>query len=138
MMTEPERKVLASLPDVVTVYRGAGNPAYLSGFSWTLDRARAKWFARRFGSAEAVVVAHRLTRAHAHQEIRPVVAIGRLRRFDVIAYRAGRNEAEIVALPESVSIEVSLTSSCVRGYHRSSTSLRLLSNRVARANRSHQ
>ena len=47
-MSEADRKVYDELPDMVTIYRGVdvgGNP---DGLSWTLDKERAEWFARRF------------------------------------------------------------------------------------------
>ena len=47
----------------------------------------------------------RLTRVDLGHEDRPVVARGRIAKRDVISYRGGRQEREIVALPESVTID---------------------------------
>lgn len=44
MMDGDELAVFDSLPDQVKVYRGCG-PLNRSGWSWTLNRARAEWFA---------------------------------------------------------------------------------------------
>jgi hypothetical protein len=45
LMDEDEREKFANLPDELVLYRG-GSP---DGWSWTLDRDVAGWFARRFG-----------------------------------------------------------------------------------------
>jgi hypothetical protein len=47
----------AALPDVVTILRGFTHAEGARGLSWTLDRERAEWFARRFraqGMAAAI------------------------------------------------------------------------------------
>ena len=44
IMTENERAVLADLPDEVTVWRGDTDDP---GWSWTLKREVAEWFARQ-------------------------------------------------------------------------------------------
>jgi hypothetical protein len=106
MMTEAERADLASMPSAFDVYRGVGNRQYLRGFSWTTDQARAKWFARQFLDrplAAAVRLGHGFDPGH---QADPVVAHGTVRRTDVIAYLGGRQEQEIVALPEHVSIHL--------------------------------
>lgn len=86
MMSDVERKFLSELPDEFTVYRGSSENGRAYGLSWTLDRAKAKWFARRDSRTGDF---KRLAR-------------GRVRRDDVIAYLNGRNENEIVVLPENV------------------------------------
>lgn len=97
IMDEQERALLAALPDELFVYRGVGNGAHIAGLSWTLHRGVAAWFAwtagmraRRAGLDPLPCV--------------PLVVTGRLRRVDVIAYLNGRNEAELVAFPDSVTI----------------------------------
>jgi hypothetical protein len=62
-----------------------------TGLSWTTDREKAVWFARRFPGPE------------------PRVLTGRTRRGNVIAYFAGRQEAEVIVLPEDVEV-VAVTS----------------------------
>jgi len=86
MMSLEELAALVELPDEVTVYRGFDREGGAEGFSWTLDRERAGWFARRFpGDA-------------------PSVATGTVARNDIIAVFFGREEAEVVALPEDVTV----------------------------------
>lgn len=82
-MDETERKTLASLPEKVRIFRGTleGNAP---GLSWTLDRKRAEWFARRLARGN-----------------KPVLISAWVRRDDIIAYLSARNEDEIIILPES-------------------------------------
>jgi len=56
-MNEHERKVLASLPRELSIYRGF-TEGRVEGMSWTLDRDVAVRFAQRFGGIAAVAVAH--------------------------------------------------------------------------------
>ena len=79
----PER---GGLLPIFTVYRGFSYEGGEDGFSWTVDKARAKWFARRLCREDEV----------------PMVATGTISRRDVIGYMSGRGEQEIVALPENV------------------------------------
>lgn len=81
----PEKGGLAPL---TRIYRGYRFDSALHGYSWTLDRARAKWFARRL-------------RQDDHPS--PKVASGFVAREHVIAYITGRDEQEIVTLPEHVT-----------------------------------
>jgi hypothetical protein len=95
-MSRPEDRVVFTLPpekggllDHTLIYRGYSNEDGLDGFSWTLDRARAKWFARRRTSeGQTALVAEAL-----------------VARADVLAYHTGRDEQEIVALPECVVVQ---------------------------------
>ncbi|MTD98799.1 hypothetical protein GIY56_00685 [Paracoccus sp. YIM 132242] len=48
VMSLEERAFLASLPSTIRVYRGFCGEGGEHGFSWTLDREQAEWFARRF------------------------------------------------------------------------------------------
>lgn len=68
--------------DAILIWRGG----YPRGISWTTDRDRARWFAKRFQQPR-----HRLFSA----EVSPT---------DVHAYIIGRNESEIVAPWKSVRI----------------------------------
>lgn len=94
IMDEDEREALAALPDTLKVYRGVraldGDYDGLEGFSWTLDRSQAVWFARRWAGVNDGETA--------------VVYTGKVAKADVIAYFSGRGEKEIVALPEHVRI----------------------------------
>lgn len=77
------------LPETV-VYRGYCHDDGLNGFSWTLDRARAEWFARRLRQPD---------------DPPPRVATARVARDHVIAYITSRDESELVLLPEHAQIE---------------------------------
>ena len=92
MSSEEDRKVFTLppekgglLPETV-IHRGYRHEDGLDGFSWTLDKPRAKWFAKRFP----------------HQEGVATVATGKVKREHVLAYHTGRGELEIVVLPEHV------------------------------------
>lgn len=81
----PERGGLAPM---TRIYRGYRFDDALDGFSWTIDKARAKWFARRLRQSD-------------HPS--PKVASGFVAREHVIAYITSRDEQEIVTLPEHVT-----------------------------------
>jgi len=82
----PERGGLAPR---TRIYRGFSHDEGLDGFSWTLDQARAKWFARR--AADLTGGGHPAR-----------VAAGWVAREHVIAHITDRDEQEIVVLPEHV------------------------------------
>lgn len=90
MMDRSERSALAKLPDKLTIYRGdkTANRAR-KGLSWTLDRSRAQWFAKRLCKKGDTAF----------------VAKGKIAKKDVIAYLTGRNESEIIASPLNIRIE---------------------------------
>lgn len=94
MSTEDVRCVFTLPPekggllDETVIYRGYRDEDGLEGFSWTLDKARAKWFARRL----------------AHRGETALVAEGRVKREHVIAYITERDEQEIVVMPEHVNV----------------------------------
>ena len=83
----PERGGL--LPET-KIYRGFSWDEALDGYSWTLDRARAKWFADRSAWRKGDV---------------PKVATATVKREHVIAYITSRGEQELVLLPEHAMIE---------------------------------
>jgi len=95
-MSSPDVQSVFTLPpekggllDETVIYRGyRHDDDGLDGFSWTLDKARAKWFARRL----------------AHKGEAAYVAEGRVNREHVIAYITARDEQEIVVLPENVNV----------------------------------
>jgi hypothetical protein len=88
MMDEEERAAFAALPDTLTVYRGCHRELNEDGLSWTLDRDRAAWFAKRFASVTGSD---------------PIVHVGEVSKSQVVAHFLGRNEAEIVLIePEAV------------------------------------
>lgn len=96
MMNEGEQKFLASMPKTFRVYRGHQDNNR-DGWSWSLSATRAAWFARRFategGWREKDLLSH----------FRAKVVTGTVRRQDVVAYIAGRNEYEMIVSPEQVS-----------------------------------
>jgi hypothetical protein len=83
LMDDEEREYLAGLPDELVIWRGFKNDDRELGLSWTLDRSRAKWFAKRLSSDNDVAR----------------VASGKVKKSDVIAFFGGRNEEEIVINP---------------------------------------
>lgn len=92
-MLPPEKGGLA--PET-RIYRGFCNEDALDGFSWTLDKARAKWFANRavWRTGDRAI---------------PMVASATVKREHVIAYITARDEQEIVLLPEHAQIEGVIT-----------------------------
>lgn len=92
MMDEAEQKALVAMSEEITIFRGYNadedDERHSTGFSWTIERERAEWFANRFAS-------HRGT---------AYVATGTVSKQDVLAHFLGRGEAEIVALPEHIIV----------------------------------
>lgn len=88
LMTPEERSALEALPAEVPVFRGFIGVRG-KGLSWTLDRASAEWFARRFEALE-----------HLGQ---PRVKEGVVRKQDILAYFGRRKEMEIVIDPDKVT-----------------------------------
>jgi hypothetical protein len=82
-MEEEEREALAALPDDLTVWRGTAHQRSIRGLSWTLDRDKAIWFAKRFSMLP------RLT---------PRLVEGFVHKRHVLAYFGGRKEKEIVSM----------------------------------------
>jgi hypothetical protein len=81
--TAEERARYEGLPEVVEVYRGFGHDGgEHDGISWTLDREKAGWFARRF-----------------YPE-RPRVAVARVekRLIDAVVLERGEQEVVITSL----------------------------------------
>ena len=83
-MSPEDSEWFASLPERVTIYRGqtAGRRA---GISWTTERERAEWFARRYPFRGE-----------------PVLLSGRVKRSDIIAVFTGRRDSEVLVLPRHV------------------------------------
>jgi hypothetical protein len=92
-MNEDEREAFAALPDTITVYRGVSREDAIDGLSWTTDKQKALWFARRLNTKEST----------------PMLAKGKVSKQDVLAHFLGRNESEVVVLPDDVrNVKVSL------------------------------
>lgn len=92
MMSKDERDWLRTLKARRTpllIYRGFCYSGAEHGLSWTVNRVRAEWFARRF--------------ANAGHRARVAVAVCDI--ADVIACFSARGEEEIVVLPEKVHVD---------------------------------
>lgn len=79
-MSKEDKKVFDKLPDEITIYRGYTKGRNKSGYSYTLDKAKAKWFSTRFNRIGGEV----LTRV--------------VKKKDVLAYTNARGEKEIVII----------------------------------------
>lgn len=75
-----ERKVLAALPDIVTVYRGYIPNKNKKSLSFTLCKDKAQWFAKRFSK---------------DGDVRTLM----VKKDDVFAYVNCREEQEIILVP---------------------------------------
>ena len=86
-MSDEDREVFEALPAQVTIHRGFAD-IYWMGWSWTLDEARAEWFAKRF----------------AHRGLGQVMT-ATVPKKKIIAYLGDRNESEIVYNPRRLPRE---------------------------------
>jgi len=84
-MDAEEQAIFGGLAETVTIYRGYQYNASMRGMSWTVDRDRAIWFARRFARRAA-----------------PKLATVTVARSKILAYFDGRNESEVVVLPRDL------------------------------------
>jgi hypothetical protein len=96
MMKEEEMKVYNELPDIVTIYRGLIPKSFskrrkqiIRGFSWTLDKDKAKWFALRytFDDNESLLVTATILKEH------------------IAFYCNDREEQEVVVNPKFLKIK---------------------------------
>ena len=90
LMGTSDRRIFDALPEVVTVYRGCRSEDEVLGYSWSLRRSTAEWFATRDAS-EGV-----LAEAEVHRSL-------------VMAYFDERNEAEVVVDFECMVDEPAVT-----------------------------
>jgi hypothetical protein len=88
MMNDDEYAELRAMDETFTVWQGCTSERD-DGWSWTIDKEKAEWFAERFAKLE-----------HAGPRLREAT----VRRDDVIAYFTGRNESEILIDPEDVIV----------------------------------
>ena len=82
-MDDEDKAFFDSLPELVTVYRGA-NVDRLKGLSWTTEHKVAATFAR----------GHR-----GMKNAKPVIAHARVRKSSIFFVNTGRNESEVVCNP---------------------------------------
>lgn len=87
-MEGDELATLDALPDVITVWRGVAHQSSVSGMSWSIDKEKAEWFARRWGGSG---------------DRQPILVEGTIAKDDVLAYFSNRGESEIVAFPDSIT-----------------------------------
>jgi hypothetical protein len=91
-MPQIDQTFFDRLPKHVTIYRGASRKFPL-GISWTTEKAKAEWFAHRFGDPDASVLSGTICKRH------------------VWAVFTARNENEILCDPPEVRMnEVGPTS----------------------------
>jgi len=92
MMNDEEREFFDNLPDEVTIYRGAlefeDGTSNIDGYSWSLDREMAEFFANRF----------------VRDGDTPVIVEGKIAKEKIRSYFSGRNENEIIADYEDVTL----------------------------------
>jgi hypothetical protein len=92
MMDQDERDTLAELPDRFTVYQGHTDLRD-DGWSWTLNRDKAIWFARRFAGFDDAL---------------PVLSSTRVDKANVHALLLGRGEDEVLIDPRLVRKRVAV------------------------------
>lgn len=87
-MTAEEIELLEEMPQELSIWRGANAREDLEkGFSWSIQRKVAVWFAQRDSTQPAIL------------------AQGILQKEKVFAYLHTRNEFEIIAFPEDIQIQ---------------------------------
>lgn len=77
LMDESEVQLLNSLPEFVKIYRGCVKGLNEDGLSWTLDKAKAEFFANRF-SKEGIILEREIPKS------------------EIIAVLTGRGESEVI------------------------------------------
>ena len=84
-------KKLADAEGYITVYRGkcTKSTSYKKALSWTLDKNKAEWFARRFQFS---------------LNDKCYLYTGKVHHSDVVAYDNERNEKELICLRGSVAV----------------------------------
>ena len=95
-MDSDERAAYAALPPRITVWRGCGSVQSAIGLSWTTDRAVAERF------AEYAVGGRR--RYFGMVGTAPLLATANVRKSDVFAVKLGRDEHEVIVLPNRCPI----------------------------------
>jgi hypothetical protein len=77
LMDESEIQFLNSLPEFVKIYRGCVKGLNEEGLSWTVDKAKAEFFANRF-SKDGIILEKEIPKS------------------DIIAVLLGRGESEVI------------------------------------------
>lgn len=86
LMNKSELKMLNSLPDTFTIYRGYADQSIKIGFSWSLSKEVAKFFAHRYNKSSIITTT--------------------AKKEDVLVYFNRREEDEIIINPANISGEV--------------------------------
>lgn len=93
-MTGEEQEAFAALPDELTVHRGWNGLGRAVSLSWTLDYAKAEWFAQRLLNVRKGEPA--------------TVTSGLVAKADVLGLLEGRGEQEIV-IPRPAKVRITET-----------------------------
>lgn len=89
LMSQEEYQHYLELPDHLTVYRGIHDDGNKKGLSWTTDRQKAIWFAKRFCSKGDTCL----------------LLSADIQKSEALAYFSGRNEEEIICQPKTFQCE---------------------------------
>lgn len=87
LMSKEDRIYFDSLPETVTVYRGVADDKFQKGFSWSLSKEKAEWFATRLE----------------FDDCSPVLYSFEVNKSDIIAFLSCRGEAEVIITPETLT-----------------------------------
>ena len=88
MMDEEDTKFFNELPNTITIYRGGIDD---KGYSWTLDKDKAEWFANRWVMNGNLGDESNVTNRHETNVFEKTI-----NKSDAIAYLSDRNESEII------------------------------------------
>lgn len=88
MMNEEDSKFFDELPNTITIYRGGIDDR---GYSWTLDRDKAEWFANRWIMNGNLGEKSNVTNRHETNVFEQTI-----KKSDAIAYLSDRGESEII------------------------------------------
>ena len=88
MMDEEDTKFFNELPNTITIYRGGIDD---KGYSWTLDKEKAEWFANRWLMNGNMGDKSNVTNRHETNIFEKTI-----NKSDAIAYLSDRNESEII------------------------------------------
>lgn len=85
LMSKREQKIFSELPEQVAIYRGVSDPQYIYGFSWTLYKKVAFWYADNYENNNSCVYECVIDRK------------------DILCYFDARNEAEVLIIPSELA-----------------------------------
>ncbi len=85
-MSKKNRLLYENLPENFTVYRGYNSESAVRGFSWTINREKAEWFARRSGEKNSFIASLQISKN------------------DVLLLLDDRNEQEVILLADWIDL----------------------------------